>query len=70
LATTFLDPGQYSLCSSPAVVICKTSLTTTVARAAKLEVSWRLKWSHYLINRTQRSKKEEKQHHETKQTNL
>jgi len=32
--------------------------------AAKLEASRRLKWSHYLMNRSQRSKKkEEKQHH-------
>eukprot|EP01046_Picozoa_sp_COSAG06_P050979 COSAG06_NODE_8211_length_2237_cov_20.351263_1_plen_242_part_00 len=54
----------HCLRNSPVAVICKTSVTTTAARAAKLEVSRRLKWSHYLMNRTQRSKKkEEKQHH-------
>jgi hypothetical protein len=43
----------HTLCSSPAVVTCKTPVTTMAAGAAKLEVSWGLKWGQYLMNRTQ-----------------
>ena len=54
----------HTLCSSPAVVTCKTPVTTMAAGAAKLEVSWGLKWGQSdEPDPAQRSKKEEKQHH-------